>query len=74
MSMFYCIAHDRLEDSDFVGYEVTNAGEELCGSAYDEMMSDRYDERNDGTGYDFDAYMAQYDNDPSPYDGTYSEE
>ena len=66
MSMFYCIAHDRLEDSDSTGYEVTNAGEEMCAEAYDEMMSDRE------MGYD--AYMAQYDYEPSPYDGTYSEE
>lgn len=69
MSMFYCIAHDRVEDSDSVGYEVTNAGEEMCAEAYDEMMGTQ-----DGTGYDFDAYMAQYDYEPSPYDGTYSEE
>lgn len=68
MSMFYCIAHDRVEDSDSVGYEVTNAGEEMCAEAYDEMMSDLDREA------DYDAYMAQYDNDPSPYDGTYSEE
>lgn len=68
MSMFYCIAHDRVEDSDSVGYEVTNAGEEMCAEAYDEMMG-----MQDTSWYD-EAYIAQYDNDPSPYDGTYSEE
>jgi hypothetical protein len=30
MSMFYCTAHDVMEDSDFVGYRVTEAGEEVC--------------------------------------------
>lgn len=25
-------------------------------------------------GYDYDDYNAQYDDDPSPYDGTYSED
>lgn len=66
MSMFYCVAHDRLEDSDFVGYEVTNTGEEMCGEAYEEMMSDRE------MGYD--DFMAHVDYEPSVYDGTYSEE
>lgn len=78
MSMFYCIAHDRMEDSDFVGYEVTNAGEEMCGEAYTEMMSDEYlyeDSRSyEDKGQEYDEYMAQWDYEPSPYDGTYSEE
>lgn len=40
MSMFYCTSHGRLEDSDFVGYEVTNAGEEFCTEGYAEMFED----------------------------------
>lgn len=70
MSMFYCVAHDRMEDSDATGYEVTNAGEEMCWEAYDEMMG------MENTGwYDvLQEYIDQPDNDPSPYDGTYSEE
>jgi hypothetical protein len=36
MSMFYCTSHDRMEDSDFVGYQVTEAGEEVCDEAGDE--------------------------------------
>lgn len=78
MSMFYCTSHGRLEDSDFVGYEVTNAGEEFCEEGYAEMMSDDYlyeDSRSyEDKGQEYDDFMAQYDNDPSPYDGTYSEE
>ena len=34
--MFYCTAHDVMEDSDFVGYQVTEAGEEVCDEAGDE--------------------------------------
>jgi hypothetical protein len=40
MSIFYCTSHGRLEDSDFVGYEVTNAGEEFCEEGYAEMFDE----------------------------------
>ena len=40
MGMFYCTAHDCGEDSDFVGYEVTNAGEEFCHAAYAATLYD----------------------------------
>lgn len=42
MSTFYCIAHDRIEDSDFVGYYITNSGEEMCEASADEMFADPY--------------------------------
>jgi hypothetical protein len=38
MSMFYCTAHDTMEDSDFVGYHVTREGEEMCDDAADEVL------------------------------------
>jgi len=36
MSMFYCTACDAMEDADFVGYEITETGEEVCSAARDE--------------------------------------
>jgi hypothetical protein len=37
VSTFYCTAHAQLEDSDFVGYHVTESGDEMCTEAADEM-------------------------------------
>lgn len=47
MSVFYCKAHHRLEDSDYVGYYVTNSGEELCEDAYADMMDEEEAEATD---------------------------
>ena len=73
MSVFYCIAHDRIEDSDFVGYYVTNSGEEMCEASADEMFTE-YD--TDGQPIDTQGWYDnfQYDDDPNPYSGTYSED
>ena len=49
-------------------------------SSGDEMYEDRYDaeavQQEDAVSHtwEYEDHMAQWDNDPSPYDGTYSEE
>lgn len=39
--------------------------------AFDALYEDDYDIRR---AFDDDSHLAQWDDDPSPYDGTYSEE
>jgi hypothetical protein len=69
MSMFYCAAHDVMEDSDFVGYHVTTEGDEVCEAAAEEAYGSFEDEAD----YYAD-WQSQYDDDPNPYAGTYSED
>jgi hypothetical protein len=35
MSMFYCEEHDRVEDSDYVGYNINAQGDEVCDEGLD---------------------------------------
>lgn len=35
---------------------------------------DTFGDEADGYGWEDDCYAAQWDDDPSPYDGTYSED
>lgn len=37
MSVFYCNAHNRWEDSDYVGYYRMDSGDELCEDAYADL-------------------------------------
>ena len=64
---YYCSSTcDRiaLEEASAMAYE--DAGEEYK-EHFDGLLSAQYDG-------DADAYLSQWDDDPSPYDGTYSEE
>ena len=42
------------------------------GEGYDDGRAERHEEVVEP--FDDDSHLAQYDDDPSPYDGTYSEE
>jgi hypothetical protein len=50
MSMFYCHAHDEMEDSDFVGHEMDREGHEFCEDGYAETYDsdNTVDESMDG--------------------------
>lgn len=46
-----------------------------------DIQSDEFEENDQWNGFDdgygsaeYDDFLSQYDDDPSPYDGTYSEE
>ncbi len=43
MSMFFCDGHQRLEDSDYVGYAITSKGKEVCTECNDEEDFELFD-------------------------------
>ncbi len=60
-----CQTHEAVEDG-FCSFD--------CENRWFSAVNAEEVQQEDAVSYDWDDYMSQWDNDPSPYDGTYSEE